>query len=460
MNLTSESLVALHDLVDILTLASSISVATAVGWYLVAMRGRVGGLVGATALFAGFVLALAAARIAAFVVTRVPGAESAYLVEAFAAGVAVVVAVAVWPLVPRLLSMPTRCELVEANRRLAEEEVARRSLVGELRGLNEDLERRVAERTRELDRERRRFEIALAGSNIAVAAQDRDLRYTWMYNAPATLKGVDPVGKMPEEILPSSTATAQAMVKNRVMETAVAERFEVELPGPTGVTWYEGRVEPLIEDGETVGVMTMSVDITRHKDHEREMRDILRELTHRSKNLLAVVQGIARQSALGAAGESGFLTAFNGRLQALSRVHEILVEEEWRGVGLRTLIERERAAGVSADDVDVEVAVPNRLVSPEVAQNLALALHELFVDARASVGSRAVIEIDWQEADDRFAFSWQKRGTPTQALTSGFARLLLQRHLPRAVDGTAELTVDDAGSRYRLEGATPALRTV
>lgn len=450
--MTPEELAALHAIVDVTTVVSSLSVMAAIGWYMMRMRGRVGGFAGPTAVIAVFVLALATTRVADFVVARTSGADYLSLVEAFAAAVTFVAAFAMWPLVPRLLAMPTRCELVEMNRWLEAEREARQALVDEVRTLNEALERRVAERTRQLDLERRRFEIALSGSTIAVAEQDRDLRYTWMYNPPATLRGVDPVGRLPEEILPPSTAAAQSVVKRRVMATGRAERYEVSIPGDDTVTWYEGRIEPLTEAGEAVGVVTVSVDITRHKDHEREMRDVLRELTHRSKNLLAVVQGIARQSGSGRPGEAEFLTVFNGRLQALSRVHEILVEELWRGVGLRDLIERERRSGGADDHGAVTVEAPDRRLSPEAAQNFALALHELFVDARRLADRTGPTEIGWTEAEGRFVFSWTRSGPPGGALHDGFGRVLLERHLPRSVGGVAILSVDTTTTRYRLEG--------
>lgn len=430
---------------------------TAIAWYLLRMRGRIGGLAGATAVIAVFVLALSATRVGNFVVSRIPGADGAYVLEAFAAAVAVVAAVAVWPLVPKLLSLPTRCELVEANRRLIEEQRARQLLVEEMRALNEDLEARIAARTRDLHRERRRFEIALEGTDIAMASQDRDLRYTWMYNAPASLGGVDPVGRLPEDVLPASTAAAQGEVKRRVMATGRAERFEVALPKGDDVVWYEGRIEPLVEDGETIGVMTMSIDITRHKDHEREMRDILRELTHRSKNLLAVVQGIARQSAIGIEGATSFLAPFNGRLQALSRVHEILVEEGWRGVDLRRLVEREMNVDERSASAKIDLDLPQRLLSPEVAQAFALALHELFVDVCAADPESRAVSIGWREEAGRFQFEWRRTGRPTGELTQGFGRVLLERHLPRSVAGGASLSIDAEATSYRLDAGLSAL---
>lgn len=458
--MTSEDLAKLHSIVDVLTVVSSLSVMAAIGWYLMRMRGRAGGLAGATAVIAVFVLALAATRVANFVVVSTSGGDLLFVVEAVAAAVTFVASFAMWPLVPRLLAMPTRCELVEVNHRLEAEQEARQALVEDMRRLNEDLERRVEARTRELELERRRFEVALSGSNIALAEQDRDLRYTWMYNAPASLGGVDPVGRLPEEILPISTAAAQGTVKRRVLASGRAERFEVAMPGSEGAVWYEGRIEPVVEDGAVVGVVTVSVDITRHKEHEREIRNVLRELTHRSKNLLAVVQGIARQSSSGRPGEAAFLTVFNGRLQALSRVHEILVEESWQGVRLRDLIERERTSIVAGDAGSFSVDAPDRRLSPEAAQNFALAFHELFVDARNLADRAGRTTIVWREDDGRFVCEWERSGAPGEVARDGFARLLLERHLPRSVGGVAALSTQERATRYRLEGPLAALEPI
>ncbi len=453
--MSAEDLAVFHRLIDVLTFAASLSVSVAVGWYLVRIRGRLGGLAGATVLVAVFVLALAVTHAAQFVVANVPGTGEIYVVEAIAAAVTVAAAIAVWPMVPKLLSLPTRCELMDINRRLVSEREARQALVDAMRGLNEELERRVAERTREVERERRRFEIALEGTHIAVAEQDRDLRYIWLYNAPADLGDVDLVGRLPDEVLPPATAAAQYAVKRRVLATGRAERFEVAMAGPRGTTWYEGRVEPMFEADEVIGVMTVSIDITRHKDHEREIRDVLRELTHRSKNLLAVVQGIARQSGAGHPEIADFVRPFNGRLQALSRVHEILVEANWRGVGLRALFERERGLGYRTD-LEIEERLPDRLLSPEAGQNFALLLHELLVEARRAPAP-ATVAVDWTERDGRFVFDWRRSGPPTRLFDDGFGRLYLERHMPRSVGGEAVLTVSEEATRYRLEAPVTAL---
>lgn len=443
----------LHALTDLLTTLSCVSLCAALGWYLMAIRGRNGGLTGATVLVCVFVIALAATRIVRYVTfDGQSGATLLYPVEALATAVTVLVAVLVWFQVPRLLTLPTRSELVAINRRLLDEQAARQALVVELQGLNDELERRVDERTQQLETAKRRFEIALEGSNIAVAQQDRDLRYVWIWNPPSALAGIDVVGRLPEDVLPPETARRQAEVKTRVLDTGVAERFEVSFPNRGRMTWFEGRVEPLVVEGRMEGVVTVSIDITRHKDHEREIRDILRELTHRSKNLLAVVQGIARQSMIGAEDLPHFIDAFNGRLQALSWAHELLVEQGWRGVGLRAVIER-GLADLSTERWRIALAGEDVVLTPEAAQNFALAIHELTGNLPIDPSNRFDLVVQWQiDPGRRLVFEWvpDTHGDTEALAVGGFGRIFLQHVLPRSLDGAAELHPDHGSASYRL----------
>ncbi len=143
--------------------------------------------------------------------------------------------------------------------------------------------------------------------------------------------------------MPSDTATVVSAIKREVLATGNPGRFDVSFDSAYGRHWYEGRVEPRIVDGEVVGVLTVAIDITRHKQHEREIRDMLRELTHRSKNLLSVVQSIAHQSRIGVTDIDAFVGPFAARLLALSVIHELLVDNDWRGALIGDIIRRVRA---------------------------------------------------------------------------------------------------------------------
>ena len=143
-------------------------------------------------------------------------------------------------------------------------------------------------------------------------------------------------------------------------------------------------MEPLSKEGAVAGVISTAVDVTARKRHEIELTELLRELTHRSKNLLAVVQGIARQTGQSTCSVAEFNERFAARLQALSLAHELLVASSWRGIELRALVE-----GVLRSVAPDRFAQCRRRrtvaaeLSPDAAQSLVIALHEMASNAAA-----------------------------------------------------------------------------
>ncbi len=388
--------------------------------------------------------------------------QAAFWLNAFTtlvAAAALVMGLAIWRYIPRLTREPTHNELVAANEALRAERDARRAAVEELSSARDELERRVEERTSALELARRRFETALQGTGIVVAHQDCDLRYTWMYNAPEPFRSEDLVGRLPEEVLPAQLALRQAAVKNRVIETGEPMKFDVVYPAPGGPIWYEGRVEPLVVDGKLEGVMTVSIDVTRHVLHDRQMREVMRELTHRSKNLLAVVQGMARQSSTGVKDVRVFIDGFGARLEALSRAHEMLVDTKWRGVSLRAVLERELTP-LAAGRHNVRIDGPDLQLSPEAAQNFALAINELSADLReAAHGAAMEVAVAWRIDQGALRFDWRRSGGPGSSI-DGFGQNLLSRVLPRQIGGQAQLSHSPDGCAYALEGHVALLAPI
>lgn len=462
--MSDQSLFALHAITSVVTVVSCLSVFATVAWYLVHARSVGRETIGAVALFGVFVLACGVARLGDLMAAQIGGGIWVSSLDGLAAAVMAIVAVAVWALVPRLVARPSRSDLVAANHRLAEEEIERELLVDRLTGLNAVLEARVAERTRDLAEAKQRFEVALEGSTISVAQQDRDLRYTWVWNLPPHIAPERLLGRVAEDALAPDTAARLTRVKRAVLETGVADRFEVDLPDAAGSRIYEGRVEPLLRDGAVVGVMTVSIDVTRHREAERHLRDLLRELTHRSKNLLAVVQGIARRTAETSRDLPSFTERFITRLHALSHAHELLVDGDWHGAPLREVVLRELGSVLSAPGGRVTITGDVVLLGPEATQNLSLALNELLLNARLH-GALAIasgrVAIAWNRTDDDgLAFSWIESGGPRLAppSRSGFGRRLLERVVPHAVEGEADLVFAEDGLRFSLR--VPATRLV
>lgn len=435
---------------DAMALVASASVCLAFLWVLFNIRSRVGRRLRVMTLMCVFIVALSGANLLRYGA----GLHPALWLNLLAAGVAaaaMVMALAVWKFVPALTREPTHNELLAANDALRAERDARRAAVEELSRARDELERRVEERTAALDLARLRFEIALQGTGIVVAHQDRELRYTWMYNAPPPLRGQDVVGRLPAEVLPADLAERQARVKSRVLETGRSERFDAIYPAPEGPIWYDGRVEPLVVDGRLEGVMTVSIDVTRHMLHERQMREVMRELTHRSRNLLAVVQGVARQSSTGTVDIRSFIEGLDARLEALSHAHELLIGTNWRGAPLRAILDRELTP-IATRLRSVRIEGPDLLLSPEAAQNFALAMSELSREMRkAGPGDGLDLEIVWEVQAGALRLDWLRRGGAGGDF-DGFGENLLNRVLPRQIGGRAQLALSSEGCAYTLEG--------
>lgn len=448
-------------LARVMTVAACASVSAGLLTYLFRMRHRSGGLMGTSALLCVFVLALALGTVGQ-ILSGTTGSGFFVLVEVVTAVIAFAVGVAIWPMIPRLVGQPTRQEANETNAMLLEGQAANRRLIDQLSDLNRDLESRVAGRTAELETVRHRFEMALDGSDISILELDSDLVFTWAHNPPRPLSQADILGRRPTDVLLPAEAAEFMTIGRRVLSGGGAERFEISFQLGGRQRWFEGFVEPVSLDGNVTGVLTAAIDISRYKEHEREMRDILRELTHRSKNLLAVVQGIARQSAEGCPEAMGFLAPFGGRLLALSAAHELLVQNGWRGILLDEVVSRAWADVEGTKNIRVEMDGPRILLGPDVAQNVMLGAHELVSAAAAAGQPPDRVVVSWALLPDGvFRLEWRMHGSSLIELSS-FGQRLLRTVLPVVLGGEVTgLDISDAGFAYAVRGrAGPQLGLV
>lgn len=156
------------------------------------------------------------------------------------------------------------------------EVVGRRLPDGRLQGVLRDMTER--NRAEELIRQsEQRFRVALRGSPIAVFTQDRDLRYTWIYNS-AHFSKEEVVGKTDDEILGRNKANRLRELKLQVLKTGVGVREEVVVPHNGTSFAYDMTIEPLLDSGNNiVGITGAAADIARL----REMTDRLQEATER-----------------------------------------------------------------------------------------------------------------------------------------------------------------------------------
>jgi PAS domain S-box-containing protein len=359
----------------------------------------------------------------------------------------------------RASAIGMRGEIFEFFAEASEMSRAEDSRLSELKEDCERLRDQVTAQARELNMLRARFaryETALRGSHVTVFTQDRDLRYTSISNVMLGHSVEDVLGRTDEEILPADGGAAVMAFKREALATGQAKRAEFALADGPGVRWHDLHVEPLRnEAGVVVGLTGASVDVTERREGEVHLRLLLRELTHRSKNLLAVIQAMARQTARHAGSIDGFLKLFSARLQALAASHDLLIRESWYGASLNELVRAQLAVYIDRGQGHIAIDGPDVALKPEAAQNLGLALHELAVNA-AKFGALSVpggrVSVSWSRDGSDATLDWHEQSGPKvkPRRKRGFGSMVIERNLSRALGADVTLDFEPDGLRCHI----------
>jgi PAS domain S-box-containing protein len=168
------------------------------------------------------------------------------------------------------------------------------------------------------------------------------------------------------------------------------------------------------DDGKIVGASKIARDITEQKRNQELISTLAREAEHRSKNLLATVQATVRLSQ--SETPDGLKRAIEGRIQALANVHSLFVKTRWIGADLSTIATQELAPYSEKNQRRVRIDGPPVFLEPDLAQAIAISLHELATNA-AKYGALAVpdgqVELKWShDADGRLHLRWTESSGP------------------------------------------------
>ena len=193
-------------------------------------------------------------------------------------------------------------------------------------------------------------------------------------------------------------------------------------------------------EGRIIGASKIARDITEQKRSQERIATLAHEAEHRSKNLLGSVQAIVNFSRSDTL--EGLKDAIRGRVQALANVHSLFAESRWIGAEL-SVIATQELAPFCEQEGRVHMDGPPTLLKPDVAQAIAVNLHELATNA-AKYGSLSVargrIELTWQHhADGQLVLRWTETGGPLvqKPTRSGFGSLVIQRMIEQ-LKGTVE----------------------
>jgi len=246
----------------------------------------------------------------------------------------------------------------------------------------------------------------------------------------------------------------------RAIESAIAgEHATFTAACPTFMgnwRWWDNTVTPIFDnDGNVARLLAVSRDVSERKRSEERQALLVRELAHRSKNLLAVVQSIALQSLKDVA-DACARDAFVSRLHTLGRSHAMVAHNVHEGAPLSDVVRRELDAFAGTATVEG----PDLIVSRKAAQNLALAVHELATNAAkygALKSTSGRISVAWrlQGAGDarRFQFVWRERGGPPPApqASKGFGSLLLDRVVASELRAQTKTDFAPEGLTYEID---------
>jgi PAS domain S-box-containing protein len=205
-------------------------------------------------------------------------------------------------------------------------------------------------------------------------------------------------------------------------------------------------------DGRRLFV-TVAQDVTDRRIYEERINLLMHEAQHRTKNILGLVQAIARQTAAGEAQD--FLGRFTERIQALAANQDLLVRHDWRRIDVKDLVQSQLGPFADLIGTRINFDGPKLLLNAAAAQAIGLALNELATNAGkygalSTDGGR--IDVGWRSDADTFAISWAERGGPPVRPPDhrGFGSRVIESMVKRAVGGEVELDYALSGLEWHL----------
>ena len=345
----------------------------------------------------------------------------------------------------------------------------RRRAENALHALNAQLEARVEERTRllqDLRDSEATYRSALAAGRMGAWETDFAAKTrTWSPEGMA-LFGIDladgrgVVGGDADEFRAALHPDDRHLVQQFHDLAHRQDSFEAEyrIVRPDGaILWLSGRGQVVARaaDGTAHRLISIVADITDRKAAEDHIQFLMHEMTHRSKNLLTVIQSIARRTARTAGTIAEFEDRFGQRLQGLAASHDVLLDKGWRGAPLVDLVREQLVPFVDPKSARVELNGPDVVVTAPAAQAIGLALNELATNAM-KYGALSVAEgriiifwtFDSDEPEPRpLLLQWTEQGGPavTPPTHKGFGHMVIHDMIARSLNGEVELAYAPQG---------------
>ena len=297
--------------------------------------------------------------------------------------------------------------------------------------------------------------------------QNTDLVIRFAANLPDSWSmGQSLEGVTDDVIFTPQQAAKVISAKRAVLETGEATKLEILRDAEQERHWYMLNLEPDVDtEGHVIGVFTTVIDIDDLKYRETVLKTLLRELSHRSKNLLAIIQSVASQTARHSQGLEDFLFAFRNRVQSMAQSQDLVTASDWRGAELSALAASQLRPLMGDLPSSFKLVGRDAYLFPNAALHLGLALHELTIDSLARgalgpAGGTVLLSADerWNgENGPELILTWEETFAkpPEEAeastkLRNGFSSTVLSRIVPQALAASVRHEADVEHMIYQL----------
>lgn len=306
------------------------------------------------------------------------------------------------------------------------------------------------------------FITALLDMNASLILQDFDDAYLLVTGLPDLWK-IDNSAEPADLTIFGDIISGQlASAKSRARQSGRTEVIEISLDEGRV---FEFRILAFTGRLNRTQVITTIIDRTEELRREKILQSLLRDVSHRSKNLLAIIQSIVTQTSQYTDTIDAYVQKLRGRIFSLSRSQDLVTDSGWRGAFAHELLDQQVSAYIPSGQDLIRFEGENILLSPNVTMHLGLAFHELLINAinygtflaagdQIHVVCSIVdheqtkhIRIDWDEpVNPRFRAIAAVDDIPVRRLGTA----ILERVVPASVNGRAEYEISPLDVRYGL----------
>lgn len=305
----------------------------------------------------------------------------------------------------------------------------------------------------------RRSASIIESSNDAIVGKNLDGIITSWNPAAQQIFGYAPeeiIGNPVLVLIPEEHRDEERMILQRIRRGESVEHYETIRRRKDGsLIDVSLTVSPVKNArGEIVGASKIARDISDRKRDEKKMALLAREVDHRGKNLLAIIQATVQLTQAGTIED--FKTAVEGRIQALAKVHDVLAQQHWSGATLRHLISGQFAPYGVEEGARARLIGPDIVLNPNVAQAIGVVLHELATNAAkygALSSPAGSVQVEWSRAaNGNLVLHWMETGGPRvePPKRRGFGTRLIEQTVRGQLNGAVDFDWHKDGMKCEI----------